>query len=298
MGVLNVYAARRYRYTRDNTYLLSMLASQAAIAIQNARTVQRSHSLEEQIHELDKLSVVGELAAGIAHEIRNPLSAVRMLIESWEAEDENEQEDLNVISTQLEGINRCVTQLLESARPRSPEFSSVCLAAEVANTLQMLRVRIRDQDIQALVDLPEDLLLVRADASRFRQLLMNLILNSLNAYTEPGNLYCQGRLATFREFNELPGTLVTKSERHSEHRDLTQVLFIFSDDAGGFSHTDIQQAFEPFHTRGAGGFGLGLSVVKRIAEEHEAALKVHNRPGEGVTYFVLFAVATPTPETG
>jgi signal transduction histidine kinase len=296
MGVLNVYSASPYRYTRDNVYLLSMLASQAAIAIQNARTVSRSQKLEEQIHELDKFSVVGELAAGIAHEIRNPLAAVRMLVDSWETVDDNQREDLSVISKQLETINRCVTQLLEAARPRPPEFEAVDLGSEIETTLQALRVRLRDQDIRTHVRIPEDLPRLRADPSRFRQMQMNLMINSLNAIGRSGDMYCEGRTASRSEFEDLPGsTLVPPAEGGAS----VGVLFVYSDNAGGLPHAEVAEAFEPFHSRTSGGFGLGLSVVKRIVEEHGAGLKVHNRSGEGLSYFVLFDSAPiGDPESG
>lgn len=285
MGVLNVYSANPYRYTQDNVYLLSMLASQAAIAIQNARTVSRSQKLEEQVHELDKFSVVGELAAGIAHEIRNPLAAVRMLVDSWETVDDTQREDLSVISKQLETINRCVTQLLEAARPRAPEFESVDLGSEIETTLQALRVRLRDQDIRTHVRVPEDLPRLWADPSRFRQMQMNLLINSLNAIGRSGDLYCEGRPSSRTEFEELPGSAIVPALENGVDGG---ILFVYSDNGGGLPHTDVSEAFEPFHSRTSGGFGLGLSVVKRIVEEHGACLKVHNRSGEGLSYFVLF----------
>ena len=298
IGVLNVYSANPHRYTQDNVLLLSMLASQAAIAIQNARTVSRSQKMEEQIHELDKFSVVGELAAGIAHEIRNPLAAVRMLVDSWEAIDDNQREDISVISQQLQGINRCVTQLLETARPRSPEFEAVNLSEEIGSTLQALRVRIREQNIQIHVDVSEDLSPLWADPSRFRQLQMNLMINSLNALERGGDLYLEGRLESHKDFEELPGTVIVSPTEGIDDREKENVLFVFSDNGGGLPHADVLEAFEPFHSRTTGGFGLGLSVVKRIVEEHGAGLKLHNRAGEGLSYFVLFARSqTGQPET-
>ena len=293
MGVLNVYSARRYKYNRDNVYLLSMLASQSAIAIQNARTVRKTKFLENQIHEMDKLSLVGELAAGVAHEIRNPLAAVGMLVDSWTPADEGQAQDLDVISTQLQGINRCVTQLLEMAKPGLPEISPVDMAQEITNTLQTLRVRIRDQEIEVRTQFPEDLPWIHADASRFRQLLMNLLLNSLNAMPRSGVIALKAERSNHESFQNLPGKAIVNRDvsRESEGvHDTQHVLLTLSDTGGGIEVRDVREMFEPFHTSSTRGFGLGLSVVKRLAEEHHSPLKIHNTLGEGITYYILFQI--------
>lgn len=293
MGALNVYSARPYRYTEDGVYLLSMLASQCAIAIQNARTLQQAKALEEQVHDLDKRSVVGELAAGVAHEIRNPLAVVRMLIDSWEPADDTQSEDIKVISTQLHGINRCVTQLLETAGSKAPEFTQVEIAKEAPNILKLLRVRLRDQGVEACLDIPEGLSPISADASRLRQMLMNLLLNALNAMPLGGRIQVRASEGDIGCFSALPGMVVVPLQSSEEKADekTTMVLFSLSDTGGGVEEADLREIFEPFKTKRPGGFGLGLSVVKRIVEEHGAALKVHNLPGEGLTFHLLFAAS-------
>jgi signal transduction histidine kinase len=293
MGVLSVYSAYRCRYTRDQVYLLSMLASQAAIAIQNARTLHRSKLLENQIHELDKRSLVGELAAGVAHEIRNPLAAVRMLIDSWDAVDEHQHEDLEVIRTQLWGINRCVSQLLETARPQPQEFATVGLNQEIGNTLQMLRVRLRDQEVQTDVDLMRELPPIRADAMRLRQFLMNLLLNALNAMPSGGLIQVRTRTLSLYDFRQLPGVFIHGSEDDeifSREEGTQGVVLTLSDRGGGLREENLREMFEPFHSHRPGGFGIGLSVVKRIMQDHQAPLKVVNCPGEGLTYHALFEI--------
>lgn len=296
MGVLNVYSARRYKYNRDNVYLLSMLASQSAIAIQNAGTVRKTKVLENQIHELDKLSLVGELAAGVAHEIRNPLAAVRMLVDSWDPANEGQAQDLDVVSTQLRTINRCVTQLLEMARPGLPVFSPVDLNQEVTNTLQTLRVRLRDQEIEVRMELPENLPWIHADASRFRQLLMNLLLNSLNAMPHSGRISVKAEASDLERYEDLPGKTIVNaddSRAPGETRERQGVLLTLSDTGGGIESTDVREMFEPFRTSSSKGFGLGLSVVKRLAEEHHSPLKILNAVGKGITFYILF----PTSES-
>jgi signal transduction histidine kinase len=326
MGALNVYSARRYRYTRDNVDLLSLLASQSAIAIQNAQTLSQAKRLEAQVHDLDKRSLVGELAAGVAHEIRNPLTVVTMLIDAWEAHDANEAEDLQVISTQLKGINRCVTQLLEIAKPRPLEMSWVNLEHEIAASLQVLRIRFEDQGVALQLSLAPNLPVVHVDSARFHQLLMNLCLNALNAMLQGGKISLSTAQTTPAAFECLPGTTIVPwkgwgvslpslcgerlgasphppsfplSTAERESRGELFVLLSLADAGGGIQvnreehstltayQCDLKEIFEPFRSQTPGGFGLGLSVVKRIVEEHQAGLKVYNQPGKGLTFFLL-----------
>lgn len=290
IGALNVYSARRYRYNEDGVYLLSMLASQCAIAIQNARTVSQAKILEEQVHDLDKRSLVGELAAGVAHEIRNPLAVVKMLIDSWESRNDAEREDIEVITSQLHGINRCVSQLLEIARPQPVEFTPVDLRKQVTNILQLLRVRLRDQGTEVFLDLPENLPPLRADASRFRQMLMNILLNALNVMPQGGRIAVRASVMEPWDFSGLPGDLVVAppDENLADWSAGPAVMLSLSDTGGGLHTGDSREIFVPFRTHTSGGFGLGLSIVKRIVEDHQAGLKVHNKPGEGLEFELLF----------
>lgn len=292
IGALNVYSARKYRYTEDDLYLLSMLASQAAIAIQNARALRQASLLEEQVHDMDKRSLVGELAAGVAHEIRNPLAVVKMLIDSWESQNETQYEDIKVISTQLNGINRCVSQLLETARPQTLEIQDLDLRQEIPNIFKFLRVRLRDQGIEAQVEIPEDGTLVRADASRLRQMLVNILLNALNAMPSGGRIRVMGYRCTLGSFGQTPGTwiIAPQSDEGDAGYGVEGFRLSVSDTGGGIPEVNIQEAFEPFKTRRPGGFGLGLSVVKRIVEEHQAYLKVENNLGEGVGFHLFLPI--------
>ncbi len=295
MGALNVYSARRYRYTEDNVYLLSMLASQSAIAIQNARTLSQAKRLEEQVHDLDKRSLVGELAAGVAHEIRNPLAVVKMLIDSWESHNDTEREDIQVISTQLKGINRCVTQLLEIARPRPPEIGWVYLERELPAILQLLRVRLHDQDVDTSLDIKAGTPPVQADPSRFRQMVMNLLLNALNVMPSGGKISVHAERWGADGFYWLPGQVILSPEAPGQDQPGKRIyaLLSLSDTGGGLRDEEVRGIFEPFQSHTPGGFGLGLSVVKRIAEEHQAGVKVQNEPGAGLTIHLLMPGGWP-----
>lgn len=292
IGVLNVYSAQRFKYTRDGIYLLYMLASHSAIAIQNARALQKTKNLENQIHELDKRSLVGEFAAGVAHEIRNPLAVVKMLVDNWETQDPLQVEDLRVISTQLNGMNRCVTELLETSKSQPAQIAPMRLEDEVSTILTLIRVRVQDQEIGVRVDIPQDLPRVLADPSRVRQMLMNILLNALNVMPRGGTLSITARTIWRDESEGLEGAPIVESP-HQLPPEACQdrfVLLQLEDSGGGVDpERHLRQLFEPFHTTSAHGFGIGLSVVKRIAEEGKIGLKVQNLPGQGLIFRILFA---------
>lgn len=292
IGVLNVYSAQRFKYTRDGIYLLYMLASHSAIAIQNARALQKTKHLEHQIHELDKRSLVGEFAAGVAHEIRNPLAVVKMLVDNWETQDHLQMEDLRVISTQLNEMNRCVTELLETSKSQPAQIAPMRLGDEVSTILTLIRVRVQDQEIGVRVDIPQDLPRVLADPSRVRQMLMNILLNALNVMPKGGTLSITAQSIWRDESQWLEGIPIVESP-HQLPQEAYQdrfVLLQLEDSGGGVDPgTHLRQLFEPFHTTSAQGFGIGLSVVKRIAEEGKIGLKVQNLPGQGLIFRILFA---------
>ncbi|MCA9434571.1 MAG: GAF domain-containing protein [Candidatus Omnitrophica bacterium] len=290
IGVLNVYSAQRYKYTRDGIYLLYMLASQSAIAIQNARALQKTKSLESQIHELDKRSLVGEFSAGVAHEIRNPLAVVKMLVDNWETEDPIQKEDLRVITTQLKEMNRCVTQLLETSKSQPIHTTPFRLEEEVSTILTLIRVRVQDQEIGLRIELNPEIPNVLSDPSRLRQMLMNILLNALNVMPKGGQLTIRAETVWMDDTYHLEGLMIVESP-HQLPQEAFQdrfVLLRIEDTGGGVSlDRNLKDLFEPFHTTSAHGFGIGLSVVKRIAEEGKIGMKVHNRPGEGLSFLLL-----------
>jgi signal transduction histidine kinase len=270
-----------------------MLASQSAIAIQNARALQKTKNLESQIHELDKRSLVGEFAAGVAHEIRNPLAVVKMLVDNWETNDPIQNEDLRVITTQLKEMNRCVTELLETSKSQPAQIMPFRLEEEVSTILTLVRVRVHDQEINVRVDFDPTLPDILADPSRVRQMLMNLLLNALNVMPRGGNLSLSAHVVDHESCDSMEGVRIVDIP-HQPVMDAIENLFVkltLVDTGGGTPpEKHLQELFEPFHTTSAHGFGIGLSVVKRIAEEGKIGMMVLNRPGEGLTYQILFPV--------
>jgi two-component system NtrC family sensor kinase len=222
---------------------------------------------QQQLMQSGKLASIGELAAGVAHEINNPLFAILGLVEFLiedSAPHSKQLERLEVIrSTGLE-IKDIVRSLLDFARERSDEHTTVSLAEVACQTVELFRRTSAAKHIEIVERYPEEATPVEASANQLKQIFINLFSNARQAM--PGG-----------------GTVVVEIVREDDH-----VVARIGDDGPGIPEETIPRIFEPFYTtkRDVGGTGLGLSVSLGIAQSHGGTLTVESRPGEG-THFLL-----------
>lgn len=278
IGVLAVYVEQARPFTPEEVDLLSALADQSATAIQNARLYERVVQMEEQLHQLDKLSVVGEMAAGLAHEIRNPLAVINMLISSLEAdlvETDARRRDIRVIRENVQHIHGLVEQLLDVARVRRSTPQPLDLVPVIDSALSLLGPKLSRQQIRVRRRVEAGASWAMADAARIQQVLLNLLQNAVEAIGSRGEVRITLR----------PGP-----------KDETVALSV-RDSGPGIPAEVHRQLFEPFITTKEQGVGLGLSIVRRIAEEHGGSISVQTSARQGTTLTLLLpAVARPTPE--
>lgn len=262
IGVLNAYKSTRTEFGPAEVRMLVSLADLAAVAIDKAHLYQQTIDLEKRILRIEKLGVMGELAREFAHEIRNPLTIVKMLVYSLSG-DEN---DRKVIMEEIDRMNRITGRFLHLGKP-APEDRplQVDLNRLLLMTLELLNHRIGRQGIKVHNHL-KDIPLVQADPDRMEQLFLNLFLNAMDAM-EPG-----GRI-----------TLASGVEEG-------KVEISIADTGPGIPKEDWERIFQPFVTTKEGGTGLGLTISRRIAEEHGGGIRVHSRPGRGATFTVFLPV--------
>lgn len=209
----------------------------------------------------EQLAAVGHLAAGVAHEIRNPLSAVKMLIEAARRTAKPralEADDLNVIHRELGRVEQTVQGLLDYARLPEPKRESCDLREIVMPVIDLYRVRAETQGVQWDVHEPEVPTVVCADRSQLHTVVVNLILNALDAMPQGGTL-------GIRWGSSIEGGS----------------WLTIADSGCGIAKNVLDTLFEPFVTTKPTGTGLGLSMAKRIAEEHGGQLQAANLPEGG-----------------
>jgi signal transduction histidine kinase len=223
-------------------------------------------SLERDLEQSRHLAVVGRLAAGVAHEIRNPLSALRgfaQLFASKLAGKQPEQSYAETMVREADRLGRVVTDLLYLARPRPMEPGPVDLAALAEELSRLLRFDLERTKATLSLDLEAPTVL--ADADGLKQALINLMLNSLAALPEDGGV-------------------VTLASRATE----SGVSVGVADTGRGMGEEERARALEPFFTTRKEGSGLGLAIVHKIVRDHGAALEIESAPGRGTVVTMTF----------
>ncbi len=267
IGALSVYTARPYTFSNEEIQILSALAELSAIAIEKARLYERVVDVEEQLRQNEKLSALGLLAAEVAHEIRNPLTVMKLLYHSlnlkFEAGDPRAK-DAHIIESKIEHLNKIVDQILDFARTTEPKFAPVNLNDLVDEMGLLVRHKLANQRVRLIRNLQTDLPLVSGDAPQLEQAFLNLILNAAEAMTEGGTL-----------------TVITRS------LPTNQVEVVFKDTGGGMTKEQQQHAFRAMLTSTkAKGHGFGLAIVGRIIETHHGQIRIVSRMGRGTAMHI------------
>jgi signal transduction histidine kinase len=275
IGALSVYTARPYSFSNEEIKILSALAELSAIAIEKARLYERVVDVEEQLRQNEKLSALGLLAAEVAHEIRNPLTVMKLLYHSldlkFDAHDPRSK-DAQIIEAKIEHLNKIVEQILDFARTTEPKFAPVNLNDLVDELSLLVRHKLANQGIKLVRDLQDDLPLVSGDAPQLEQAFLNLILNAAEAMAEGGTL-----------------TIRSRALRGADTAG--QVAVEFKDTGGGMTAEQQRQAFKTvLATTKAKGTGLGLAIVGRIVETHHGEIRIRSRVGRGTTLRIALPV--------
>ena len=275
IGTLNVYTARPYNFSNEEIKILSALAELSAIAIEKARLYERIVDVEEQLRQNEKLSALGLLAAEVAHEIRNPLTVMKLLYHSldlkFEARDPRSK-DARVIEAKMEHLNKIVEQILDFARTTEPKFAPVNLNDLVDELGLLVRHKLSNQNVRLVRDLAADLPLVSGDAPQLEQALLNLILNAAEAMADGG-------------------TLTIRSRTIGNEAKPAFVVLECKDTGGGMTAEQKEHAFKTMlATTKTRGSGLGLAIVGRIIETHHGQIKILSRAGRGTTIRILLPV--------
>jgi len=230
---------------------------------------------QEQLIQSEKMAALGQLSAGIAHEIRNPLTSFKIFIQSLEKEidlDENQEEDFRIIMKEIDRINENITRFLNFARPEEPLFQTINVSTLVKDTVNLLAAKLKNSGIRLDIFLPEEHPSVEGDHKQLGQVFLNLLLNAAEAMPQGGTLTISSAIKVNPDSRQEFLQLMIKDTGH------------------GIPEKDRPYLFDPFFTTKVGGTGLGLSIVYSIIQKHNGRIEVESELGRGSSFILSFPI--------
>ena len=263
LGTLNVYTDVPHSFSNEEVSTLTALSGLSAIAIEKARLYERTGDVEEQLRRNEQLSALGLLAAEVAHEIRNPLTVMKMLYHSLDLNFEHDDprgEDARVLGDKMNQLDNIVERIVNFARNAEPQMAQVNVHELLEDLALLTRHKLQHLRITLTQNLAQDLPKVTADATQLSQAFLNLILNAAEAMPDGGTLTI--------------GSLVNNGK----------VALAFSDTGPGMTEEQQERAFTGMlSTTKEKGAGLGLTIVAKVAEAHGGRVEVDACEGKGTT---------------
>jgi two-component system sensor histidine kinase HydH len=261
------------------------------------RDLSQTRRMQQELRRHERLAMLGQLSAGVAHEIRNPLAGIgtsaQVLLRRFEPRDERAR-FVRVILDEVARLDRIATSLLQYARPREPRLEPSDLAPCIEHVLQLAAEPIENAGVRVELDVAPRIGPVYIDADLVTQVLLNVTLNAVQAMPSGGRLRYEVRRTRRRSPPRGPGRRASDRGRspgmapRSPWMPLQQVRVI--DTGHGMSRGVLAKLFDPFFSTKPGGTGLGLSICQSIMQEHGGAIAVASREGRGTTVLLDFPV--------
>jgi signal transduction histidine kinase len=226
--------------------------------------------------ERDRLATLGEMSAGLAHEIRNPLAAIKGAIQYLDPGKlpPDDREFLEIMVDEVDRLNTVVSQFLDYSRPLRPTLAPTDVNDVLTRTFKLLQAE-RPENVTLSLELADWLPRVQADAEQLRQVFLNLALNAFQAMPRGGRL----TVSTYASRDE-----VSFWREGGRRGDLVEIRF--RDSGPGIPEDAQESIFVPFYTTKEKGTGLGLAICQRIIKAHQGSIVVHSSPGEGAEFVI------------
>jgi len=258
---------------------LQLLARQAALAFENALLFKERLRQNERMFRAEQLAIMGQFAAGIAHELRNPLTAIRCTVQylAGDFADGTEQKKLaGDILHEVDRLNSIVGNLLSLAQPAESHPEEIDVSGEIARCLDFIEANAKSQNVRLQTDLEPGLPKLTFDPAQLRQVLLNIIMNGLQAMPEGGTLSIRAsRLA------DEGGTRGSTTEK---------MLIEIGDEGPGIPSSLRGKVFEPFFTTKPGGTGLGLAICNSIVKRYDGEIWIDEAKGGGTAVKIALPV--------
>ncbi len=259
--------------------------------------VERMQQSERDLLRAEQLAQVGQLAAGLAHELRNPLMPMKMLVQAaLEDQTPLDERSLQIINEEILRLETSIQSLLDFARPPALEKVMVNLGELTQSTIDLVSTRAQSQDVTLELRQAEVLPSVAADPIQIRQVLLNVILNALDSLTNGGRIIVELRAIRFRYSPTTEaaigqdGSAVQPFSGGEFQAVPSHVMIRIGDDGPGFPPELLDHIFEPFVTTKESGSGLGLSICQRIVTAHRGEMAARNLPSRGAELTILLPI--------
>ncbi|MCL6574354.1 MAG: PAS domain S-box protein, partial [Bacillus sp. (in: Bacteria)] len=233
------------------------------LAIRNDITEKKK--TEEYLHRQDKLAAVGQLAAGVAHEIRNPLTSMKGYTEflQLDEKDPDRIEFLNIILDEIERVNTIVEDFMVLAKPKAVELEEKNVVPVIKNVVALLEFEARKKNVCLSFECNQEIIQIECDENRLKQVFLNFIKNGIEAMPNGGDMHVK--------------TIIHDNNVHIS----------FHDSGVGISEEKLKKLGEPFYTTKKNGNGLGLMVSFKIIESHNGKVFVESEPNKGTTFNIF-----------
>ena len=275
IGMINLsHKFNKDIYSHEDTELLNTLANQTAIAIENARLYEDLKRSKSYIQRADRLASLGTLTAGLAHEIRNPLVAIKTLTQLLpDRLDDEEFRDqfLKIASGEVDRISTLVNELLNFARPSDPKIESENINAILDGMILLVSTETKKKQITVFRSYASELPPVQIDPEQIKQVFLNILLNAISATSENGQI-----IVKTRSFTRPGGESYVQIE--------------FTDTGCGIPEEHLEDIFNPFFTTKTSGSGLGLSISNQIVQDHRGYIDVESQLDKGSSFFINLPV--------
>ncbi|NUN22277.1 MAG: hypothetical protein HUU09_02265 [Candidatus Jettenia caeni] len=268
-GLLSLGRARRgLPVASDHLDQLMIIANEIGSAVEKSKIIEEKLHLERKIYENEKLSSLGRLSTSVAHEVKNPLSSIKAIVQVMQEDlkkNDPLQEDLAIIVDEIDRLTKVVNQLLQFAKPGSVIKTHVRIGEVINSTLVVLSNEAKQNKIVTQCQIPGDLPSILTDRGALKEIFFNLLLNAIQAMPSGGKIQIR---ADYIPYNQM-------------------IKVTISDTGPGILQECMPKIFEPFYTTKQTGTGLGLSIVKKKLEDMEATIHVESNEN-GASFIVSF----------
>lgn len=272
-------------YSEEEIDMLQTFANQIALAIENARLVQERLNLEARVYQAEKLNSLGQLAATMSHEIKNPLSSIKSIIQVLhENASSDDAHDLQIVIEEINRLHTILEKLLSFARPSSASAEDVSLLEIVQDVIALLKYQANKNQIVIQYTDPEDNLVLLAKKQSLREIIFNLVLNAIQSVDTGGQVTII--LEQQKNINKTTKTLRRGDFFQAKNWFVLRVI----DNGPGIAKEHLRYIFDPFFTTRTKGTGLGLAIVKQNVEDLGGFIHVVSEIKRGAEFIVYFPV--------